>query len=182
MAGLLQESRPALGQVSDLGAFYDARADSFLPLNLFRSDPAPQAIMATIVNSRKASILSSDTLGEKFARLGIGSQLAGSFLAGMVPASGSAYYLKSTRKSEKYEERALLLEIKTEEVKLDLQSLIEAEGATLNKCRDATHVVTGITFGARVIIAVRGPAEQDPNLPENQLESFLLEQLLWLTN
>ena len=173
MSALPKHSRPALGQVGDLGTFYDAQTESFLPLNLIRSDPDPRTITTTNVGSTAVSILVSDTYEEKFAKLDVNNELAGSVLAGLTPVSGSAYYLKSTRRTAKYEERAILIEITTEDVRLDLDNFGETKVATLNTCSDATHIVTGVKFGARIIIAVRRPVAEEPSQPKKRLETNL---------
>lgn len=173
MSTPLGQLRPALGQNADLGSFYNARTDSFLPLNLVGANPSPQTITTTKIGSSQVTVVTNDSLPEKFTKLGVSNELAASFLAGMIPVSGSGYYLKSTRRSENLVEGAVLLEIKTEEVKLGLNSPQETNHISLNKCQDATHVVSGVTFGARIIIAARLSVEGEPSQSQKHLESQL---------
>ncbi|KAK7747084.1 hypothetical protein SLS62_009240 [Diatrype stigma] len=101
------------------------------------------------------TVAANDTLTEKFAKFGIGNELAASFLAGMIPVSGSGSYLTSTRRTERFIEGAVVLKLTTEEVKLDLNNLKRTNYTCLSTHRDATHVVVGITFGARIILGAR---------------------------
>lgn len=169
----LGQSRPALGQNADLGSLYNARTDSFLPHNIVRANPNPQTITTAKVGSTKVTVIANDSLPEKFAKLDVSNELAASFIAGMIPVSGSGYYLKSTRRSEDLVEGAVLLEIQTEEVKLDLNSPQEMNPSSLNKCQDATHVVAAVTFGAKIILGARLAVEGEPSQSQKRLESQL---------
>ncbi|RYP54447.1 hypothetical protein DL768_000753 [Monosporascus sp. mg162] len=156
MSTLPGQLRPALGHSADLGDFYDGRTDCFIPLSLLAGvNPNPKDITITKIESANTVVIADDTLDEKFTKLGLGNELAASVLAGMVPVSGSGYYIRSTRRSDQYVEGAVLLELTTERVTLDLSRVQEIENISPDVCSTATHAVAGITFGARIVVAAR---------------------------
>ncbi|RYP21571.1 hypothetical protein DL765_002207 [Monosporascus sp. GIB2] len=163
MSTLPGQLRPALGHNADFGDFYDVRTDRFIPLSLLPgANPSPKTITITKIESANTVVIADDTLHEKFTKLGFGNELAASFLAGMVPVSGSGYYLRSTRRSDQYVEGAVLLELTTERMTLDLSRVQETENISPDACPTATHVVAGITFGARVVVATRLALHKSP--------------------
>lgn len=171
MSALSGKSRPALGQDADLGTFYDDRTDSFISSNLVAPNPPPQTITTTRNKSSQVTIFDDDTLREKCAKLGLNDDQAASFLADMIPVSGSGYYLRSTRRTDEYVEGAILLDITLEQVSLNLHNLHKDKllSSDAFECRTATHAVVGITFGIRIVLGARFPSRGNPAEATTQL-------------
>ncbi len=95
----------------------------------------------------------------------------------MVPVSGSGHYLQSTRRTDSFVEGAVLLETTTEQITLNLHNLHGSRSVSIDafRNRDATHVVVGVTFGARVILSARLSSRGDSNHAREELKSKLDE-------
>ncbi|KAI1852962.1 hypothetical protein JX265_012851 [Neoarthrinium moseri] len=163
MEGSPGSSRPALGQVADLGAFYDARTDSFLPTNLIAGNPPPSILRSSTQKSQQAVVINGDSLPKKLAALGVDDDLAASILARLVPLSGASTYLTSTRRSEATIEGAVRFTITTEQMTLQIGSADIRPHISAHAFQNgnATHVVLGITFGAECIIGAQAPCGKD---------------------
>jgi hypothetical protein len=163
MATSYDTSHPALGQVADLGAFYDARTDSFLPTNLVTGNPPPSIVNSTSHKSRQVKAIVNDTMTSKFCLLGVGHELGASVLAGMVPVTGSASYLKYSRLTNTVIEGAIRLTISMEQVKLDIVNSEFRKHISLDafQSSNVTHVVVGLVYGAQIIIGARTSSSQD---------------------
>ena len=149
--------RPSLGQRAKLGTLYDAREDAFLTESLMTGDIPEDAITSVPLDQSKSSVGTSASLKEKFEKLGIGNELITSFLAGMVEPKGSAKYLTQKRDALPVVHRALYHTVTTRQEtihfsKSSLTSLLDL--SSLSAC-SATHVVSGITWGGRTIVAAR---------------------------
>ncbi|OTA56666.1 hypothetical protein K449DRAFT_468287 [Hypoxylon sp. EC38] len=95
------QMRPVLGQKVDIGSFYDGRTDSFLPINLITASLPGQFVRFTQAPQREIRITTDDSTAEKFRQLGISRELGASYLTGLVPVSGAAYYLESHCKTNR---------------------------------------------------------------------------------
>ncbi|RYO86101.1 hypothetical protein DL762_004896 [Monosporascus cannonballus] len=183
MSTLPGQLRPALGHSADLGDFYGIRRDCFIPLSLLPgANPSPKTITITKIESANTVVIADDTLHEKFTKLGLGNELAASFLTGMVPVSGSGYYLRSTRRSDQYVEGAVLLELTTERMTLDLSRVQETENISPDVCPTATRVVAGITFGARTVVAARLALHDKSLEAAKQLQTKLEELASYISS
>ncbi|KAI1076855.1 hypothetical protein F5B20DRAFT_593651 [Whalleya microplaca] len=175
MAFMPIQSRPALGQVANLGAFYDSTRDSFLSASLVANPPLPHLFSLCKSESRQIQVTYNDALQDKFHALGVGNKLAASFLAGMVPVSGSGYYFKSTRPKKDVVEGAVFLEMTTDQITLNLDELEQRSNMSMDAIRygNATHVVTGMRYGARIIVAARMTALPGASESNKQFKSKL---------
>jgi GTPase SAR1 family protein len=148
-------TRPALGQRATVGTLYDARRDRFLPDSLLRDTGTPEAITSTAIDRRQTTSINSDSFKEKFAKLGLNNELIASFLAGMVNVQGSARYLIQKRDSLPTVHRALLYTLATRQENLNFThpNLKDILDFSALHTGNATHVVIGITWGARTVVA-----------------------------
>jgi GTPase SAR1 family protein len=148
--------RPSLGQIASIGTLYDARSDSFLPLSLLKDLP-PDGILKT--NTQKVTVQVSyiDSYEEKFGKIGVGNELGGSILAGLVNTSGSGCYLGETRESNENLQAAVYHKIITSQEKLNFMSneIKDHLAFTVLRSSEVTHVVTGIEWGAQSIVTAR---------------------------
>ncbi|KAK8063208.1 hypothetical protein PG996_007860 [Apiospora saccharicola] len=174
MTSELGHTRPALGQDADLGTLYDAHKDTFVGANIIRGDPTPAAISVEKIGSQRAQILASVTAQDRLSVFGVDNELAASLVAGSVLTSGSALYLHQPQQKESATEGAVHYEILTESVYLnianpDLRDRITTD--TLKNIR-STHIVTGITYGVKFILAARC-ASSDANLTQDDMPKRL---------
>jgi hypothetical protein len=98
-----------------------------------------------------------DSYEEKFDRLGVGAELGGSILAGLVNPSGSGCYLGEPRESNQSLQAALHHKITTLQEKLNFMSseIKDCLAFTVLRTSEVTHVVTGIEWGAQSIVTAR---------------------------
>jgi hypothetical protein len=80
--------RPALGQAASLGDCYDARTDTFISRNIFKSSPPREAISQTQIPSEIIRYTWLDTYKDKFHQFDINPELGASFLAGLLTVDG----------------------------------------------------------------------------------------------
>ncbi|KAF3914916.1 hypothetical protein ABW20_dc0107937 [Dactylellina cionopaga] len=149
--------RPALGQVAALGSLYDARSDSFVGLSLFRSSPPISTVQTTENHTTDIKLTKLDTYKEKFDRLNLHSELGASFLADLFSVEGSARYLTETRDSSHVIQSSMHYRISTVEEELNLISPEAKDCLAFSTLETdiATHVVTGISWGAQCVITAQ---------------------------
>ncbi|KAI0836465.1 hypothetical protein F5Y06DRAFT_298521 [Hypoxylon sp. FL0890] len=148
----LGQMRPVLGQQVDIGRFYDAHRDTFLPINLITAHIPAHLVHFTQAPERKIRIATDDSTAEKFNQLGISRELGASYLAGLIPVRGAARYLESCCKTNGAVQGALYLDSIVEKLEIDLRKgdINDHLSTEASRCKEGTHIVTGVTFGARV--------------------------------
>ncbi|KAL4799511.1 hypothetical protein BDV19DRAFT_385279 [Aspergillus venezuelensis] len=153
--------RPSLGQTAQIGALYDARTDTFLTESLIPTQTAipPSAILSTSLDKIETSIIKTGNVSETLKAFQIERELGASILAETVipKISGSGKYLSRQRDDESTVHRAAVHTVTTRAQQLnfmggDLRNLLDL--SVLQRTR-ATHVLTGITFGARAIVSAQ---------------------------
>ncbi|SPJ78523.1 uncharacterized protein FTOL_06912 [Fusarium torulosum] len=169
--------RPALGQVATLGSLYDARSDTFLPLSFFNKPLPADAVKSTKYQSPKTKIISGDTLKDKFDGCGIDGELGVSVLAGLAKVEGSGLYLSHKLDTNYAVQGSLLYDNRTvkEELNLSAGGVKECVAHNVLDTGVATHVVTGICWGARYIFAAKRQlhSSQDRTQVSESLEAQL---------
>ncbi|KIL85474.1 hypothetical protein FAVG1_11432 [Fusarium avenaceum] len=169
--------RPALGQVATLGSLYDASSDTFLPLSFFNKPLPADAVKSTKYSSPETRIIRGDTLKDKFDGCGIDGELGVSVLAGLAKIEGSGLYLSHKLDTNYAVQGSLLYDNRTvkEELNLSAGGIKECVAHNVLDTGTATHVVTGICWGARYIFAAkREPrSSQDRTQVSEKLEAQL---------
>ncbi|KAL7372092.1 hypothetical protein ABVT39_010071 [Epinephelus coioides] len=141
----------ALGRPFTLGMLYDARKDALIPgLKLWDDETLQEK---TVENSQQSSafeISSSDSIDEKSSLLDVNTSLKASFLSGLVEVGGSAEYLNDKKKFKN--QSRVTCQYKTtinfkELLMTDLMTM-DTQQTDVIKKSGATHVVTGILYGA----------------------------------
>lgn len=163
-------TRPALGFEVDLGKLYDSRTDTFLPHSLFKETPANAVDSKAKVNST-AKLSKATTFRQKLADLGIGTELGASILAGLSPIDGCGLYLTDHHKSPgDVAHSSLHYTITTvdEELNLTASGVKDLIIPDVLDSANATHVVTGITWGAQFIVTARTKADDPTQLARLQ--------------
>lgn len=146
--------RPSLGQKAGLGALYDARTDTFLAESLVHEQIPVDAVTSMTLDQTKTFIGGSASLKEKFEKLSMSDHLITSFLAGMINPRGSYKYLKQKRDATPVVHRVLHHVITTRQENMNFASTSLAPALDFASLSNspATHFVTGITWGGRIIV------------------------------
>ncbi|KAK8116496.1 uncharacterized protein PG998_004777 [Apiospora kogelbergensis] len=167
----LEHTRPALGQVADLGTLYDAHKDTFHNANIIQGNPPPTAMGVNKIGSHRVQLSKTATIKDRLSSFGVSNDLAASVLAGFVTITGSAGFLEHFQHTEGVPEGAVLYEIVTENICLNLFSPELRNHITTAPISDnrSTHIVTGITYGIKIILV----AHQASSATEDQLQDIL---------
>ncbi|CAL9708228.1 unnamed protein product [Knipowitschia caucasica] len=143
---------PALGRPFTLGMLYDCREDSIVPgitlwdLDHLRTDTATQ-----VKPDSELEIVASESIEDKSSALNVEAALKAGFLCGLVEVDGSAKYLND-QKSSKYQARVTLKYKATtrfEELTMKHLGRGNVKHPDVFDKGLATHVVTGILYGAQ---------------------------------
>ena len=144
--------RQSIGAFGTIGALYDARTDTLEGTNLFNKT-LPDTLVKTIDYAHsKYEIDLNNSQRETFNKLNIEASLRLSLLGGLVDISGSAKYLKQTKTDERTVRVTLIGELTTKREYLEISMDELHNYFTPNALENphATHVVTGIIWGAKV--------------------------------
>lgn len=163
-------TRPALGNLVGLGALYDARTDTFLPDSLF--EETPEDAVDTKINIKTTAELAQFTrLRDRLSFLGISPELGASILTGLTAVDGCGLYLTDRpSNSDNVAQGALHFTFTTIDDQLNLtasgvKEQIPADTLDIGK---ATHVVTGITWGAQFVVTACQSASNPEDLAKLQ--------------
>ncbi|KAI9780418.1 MAG: hypothetical protein M1839_006692 [Geoglossum umbratile] len=153
------QRRPALGQVAQIGALYDARRDSFIPLSLLKSTPPLSSVIVTGDNTSDVKASFTDTYEEKFDKMNLDPELGASFLSGLVHVDRSGGYLNDLRDTNNTIQASLHYNVSTVHEKLNLvdPSLTQCLNLDVLQGTSATHVVTEISWGALTVLVAKHP-------------------------
>ncbi|XP_068999977.1 neoverrucotoxin subunit alpha-like isoform X1 [Embiotoca jacksoni] len=144
------KSVAALGRPFTLGMLYDARRDELIPgVTLWDEKTVQENTVKSSQPSSTFQISSHDSTEEKSFLLDVSASLKVSFCSGLIQAGGSAKYLDNQKKFHSQSRVTLQYKATTH-----FQQLMTNQGtmtmqptAALEKGL-ATHVVTGILYGA----------------------------------
>jgi ribosome biogenesis GTPase A len=147
-------SLPCLGRPLQLGMLYDCRSDQIVPgITLWNANTLYSKRNIQRMEESQAEIVTEDTLDRKCHVLDIQAELKLSFLGGLVKLEGSGKYLENKKSSSKMSRVTFKFSSKSSFVSLTMDQLnrtgIEYEDAFTNNM--ATHVVTGVEYGADAI-------------------------------
>ncbi|XP_029601113.1 stonustoxin subunit beta [Salmo trutta] len=141
----------ALGRPFSLGMLYDCRNDQLIPgLTLWDEEALRRNIITTDEPFTEFKVITSDSTADKYSVLNVNGSLKASCLAGLVKVAGSAKYLKDVKESQNQARVTLWYNTTKKSTKLSMNQL----GQEHIKYKEvfsqgiATHVVTGILYGA----------------------------------
>ncbi|XP_041657944.1 stonustoxin subunit beta-like [Cheilinus undulatus] len=141
----------ALGRPFTMGMLYDARKDELIPgLTLWHSKDLEENMVETPHPTSSFEVSASDSIESKSSLMDINASLKASFLGGLVSVEGSAQYLNDTKKFKNQSRVTCQYNVTTCFKQLSLADLgtLNAEQIELIQKGFATHVVTGILYGA----------------------------------
>ncbi|XP_053197841.1 neoverrucotoxin subunit alpha-like [Scomber japonicus] len=139
----------ALGRPFTLGMLYDARQDKLIPgFNLLDHKTLQENTTETPNPSSEFQITASDSIESKSFLLDVDASLKVSFMSGLIEVGGSAKYLNDQKKSKNQSRVTFQYKTTTKFKQLSLTSLGNTQKSDVIKKGLATHVVTGILYGA----------------------------------
>ncbi|XP_072219500.1 cytolytic toxin-alpha-like [Leuresthes tenuis] len=142
----------ALGRPFSLGMLYDCRQDLLVPgMTLWDSDTLTDHIGERMQSYNDFEIVSSESMADKTSALNVEASLKASFLSGLVDVEGSAKYLHDDKTSKNQARVTLKYEATTkfQELSMDHLGRGNMKYPYVFEQGIATHVVTGILYGAR---------------------------------
>ncbi|XP_053197840.1 stonustoxin subunit beta-like [Scomber japonicus] len=141
----------ALGRPFTLGMLYDTRQDKLIPgPSLWDRKTLQKNTDDTSQRSCNFHITASDSIDSKSSLLDVEASLKASFLCGLIEVGGSAKYLNDQKKFKNQSRVTCQYKTTTNFKQLSmtkLANLDEQQKGVIEKS-SATHVVTGITYGA----------------------------------
>ncbi|XP_067463006.1 verrucotoxin subunit beta-like [Thunnus thynnus] len=142
----------ALGRPFSLGMLYDCRKDSLIPgMTLWDLKDLKNDIQERPQHCNDFQIVASESIADKSSALNVEASLKASFLGGLVEVGGSAKYLKDS-KTSKHQVRVTLKYHATTKMKQLSMNHLGRDNVKHPDVFDkaiATHVVTGILYGAQ---------------------------------
>ncbi|XP_072220245.1 uncharacterized protein [Leuresthes tenuis] len=142
----------ALGRPFGLGMLYDCRQDSLVPgLTLWDCKDLEKDQRERPQPNSDFQIVASESIDDKSSALNVDASLKASFLGGMVEVGGSAKYLND-QKASKNEARVTLkykTTTKFQELSMSHLGRGNVKHPDVFEAGSATHVVTGILYGAQ---------------------------------
>ncbi|KAK5920130.1 hypothetical protein CgunFtcFv8_023969 [Champsocephalus gunnari] len=141
----------ALGRPFSLGMLYDCRKDSLVPgMTLWDREDLKDHIGERPQHYNDCNIVASESIEDKSKALNVEASLKASFLGGLVQVGGSAKYLNESKTSKNHARVTLNYQATTKFHELSMNHLgdVKKHQFVFEK-GIATHVVTGILYGAQ---------------------------------
>ena len=155
---------PCLGHHFKLGMLYDCRTDSMISdAMLWDSETLKTATFKTPLESSDFEVIAEDTFWEKTSHLGVGTSMKLSLLSGMVNVDGAAKFLNDQKSSKKQVRVSLMYNSTTTFEQLRINELGNFEFKDVIDKDTATHVVTGIIYGADAFFVFDRGVEDNEN-------------------
>ncbi|KAI3364940.1 hypothetical protein L3Q82_000940 [Scortum barcoo] len=141
----------ALGRPFNLGMLYDARKDQLIPgLTLWDDKTLQNKATKSSQHSSDFDISASDSIESKSSLLDVGASLKASFMSGLIQVGGSGKFLNDTKKFKNQSRVTFQYKATTDFKQLSVTQLpaMDTQQMEIIKKSSATHVVTGILYGA----------------------------------
>ncbi|XP_073346171.1 neoverrucotoxin subunit beta-like [Pagrus major] len=141
----------ALGRPFTLGMLYDARKDELIPgLTLWDQKTLKEKTSETSQQTSNFEVSASDSIESKSSLLDIEASLKVSFMSGLVEVGGSAKYLNDMKKLKNQSRVTCRYKATTHFSQLSVtqDETMNTQQIDVIKRTTATHVVTGILYGA----------------------------------
>ncbi|CAK6984678.1 neoverrucotoxin subunit alpha-like, partial [Scomber scombrus] len=142
----------ALGRPFSLGMLYDCRRDSLVPgMTLWDKNDLEKEMRERPKPNTEFEIVASDSIEDKSSALKVEASLKASFLGGLVEVEGSAKYLNDHKTSKNQARVTLNYKTTTKFQELSMNHLGSGnvKHQYVFEKGIATHVVTGILYGAQ---------------------------------
>ena len=164
MSGTLE--LPCLGRPFQLGMLYDCRNDSLVPgKTLWNEELLKDALSETPQPSSEFEIIAEDTTTDKMSSLGVEGNLSLSILGGLISVNGSAKYVEDHKSSSNHARVTLKYASTSKFQQLTMKQLATSniQYPEVFDEGTATHVVTGVLFGADAFFIFDREVSQEEN-------------------
>ncbi|XP_073346170.1 stonustoxin subunit alpha-like [Pagrus major] len=161
----------ALGRPFTLGMLYDARKDELIPgLTLWDQKTLKEKTVETSQQTSNFEVSASDSIESKSSLLDIEASLKASFLCGLVEVGGSAKYLNDTKKFKNQSRVTCQYKATTHFSQLSVtqDEAMNTQQIDVIKKGTATHVVTGILYGADAFFVFDSEKLEDSSVQDIQ--------------
>ncbi|XP_056125635.1 neoverrucotoxin subunit alpha-like, partial [Rhinichthys klamathensis goyatoka] len=165
------ESQPievaALGRPLFPGMLYDCRKDTFIPgVTLWDKKSLSEDLDSRPQPRTDLKFSSSDSLSSKSSLLDVSASLKASFVGGLVEVGGSAKFLRDT-KSSNHQSRVTMYYSETSRFEqLTMTQLGKITYPQVFDQKTATHVVTGVLYGAQAVMVFDRTFSEDEDKQE----------------
>ncbi|XP_063308976.1 neoverrucotoxin subunit alpha-like [Pelobates fuscus] len=160
---------PALGRPFSLGMLYDCRDDKLIPgITFWKKETLEKDVQTTSQENTCFDILASDTMADKSSALNIKTSLKASVLCSLVHVGGSANFLQDMKTSKTQARITLKYCRSTRYSQLSMNHLSPGNLSYHDGFDKgiATHVVTGILYGAQAFFIF----DQDVKPEQNAMD------------
>lgn len=155
---------PCLGRPFQLGMLYDCRSDRLVPgMTLWDSEVLHKALEQKPQASSNVEVIAEDSIEHKTSCLGINASLKVSLLGGLVNVSGAATYLNDRTTSKRQARVSLRCKSTSKFEQLDMDQLGHIRHPKVFDNNIATHVVTGLLYGAEALLVFDREVEKEEN-------------------
>ncbi|KAL3055781.1 hypothetical protein OYC64_018467 [Pagothenia borchgrevinki] len=161
----------ALGRPFSLGMLYDCRQDSLVPgLTLWDCEELEKDTRERPKPSSDFEMVASESIEDKSSALNVEASLKASFLSGLVEVEGSAKYLNDSTTSKSQARVTLKYQATTKFHELSMNHLGRGnvKHPYVFDKGVATHVVTGILYGAQAFFVFDREVSVKENLQDIQ--------------
>ncbi|XP_044035523.1 neoverrucotoxin subunit alpha-like isoform X1 [Siniperca chuatsi] len=157
-----------LGRPFTLGMMYDARREKLIPgFSLFGDETLKQYASSNTQRSSEFQIAASDSIESKSSMMDIEASLGVSFLGGLVEVGGSAKYLNDTKKYQNQSRVTLKYKATTTYKQFTAPpGTVNVQQTAITDKGLATHVVTGILYGANAFFVFDSDKLEESNLQD----------------
>ena len=151
----------ALGRPFQLGMLYDCRNDTLVTgLSLWDQATIKANTHGQRMENSSVHLITGDDMNKKALSMGVNGEGQLSLMSGMVNVKGSAEFLMDTTSSKKQTRVSLHYQSISEFKELDLERQRKERWDIIN-LDVATHVVTGILYGADAVFVFDHTAEDE---------------------
>nr|XP_046234228.1 neoverrucotoxin subunit alpha-like isoform X2 [Scatophagus argus] len=161
---------PGLSRPFTLGMLYDARREKMIPgFSLFGDEVLEKYTSVSTQNSCEFQTIASDSIDSKSSMMNIQASLGVSMLGGLVEVAGSAKYLNDTKKYQNQSRVTLNYKVTTTYKQFTAPpGSVKVQQTSITDQGLATHVVTGILYGANAFFVFDSEKLDDSNLQDIQ--------------
>ena len=142
---------PCLGRPFKLGTLYDRRNDSLIPGVTLWGPDTLGTVESKNMEGSNFEVITEDSLNKKMQHLDVGAELKLSLFSGLVKADGSGRFLYDRTTSRNQARVSLKYKSKSRFEQLDMSQLGKFEYPKVFEDDIATHVVTGVQYGADAV-------------------------------
>ena len=155
------------------GKRFDAKKGGHLNANVFNDSLSENCIWEDDTIERDLGLIATNDLREHFEKLGIEAELSLSIMSGMVNLHGSSAYLSSQNSGGNLTHMTLTYIVNAMYQEVDgVSSMLDTDYL---ECKDATHFVYGIVWGAKCNITCEYRSSRSDS--EEQVKEKLQEEI-----